>query len=215
MKQNNKKVILITIIFCILLLTGCKNIRFSTTKGTENPKVLKTEDQNLDETNIDGEEIDTTQEEETENKTQEEVKKTELKEDPTPTVIQPVANTELMVYTVNSDAEKETVTAMIPKKDEITPQLIVDTVVDSMADNSLTINIESVTTEEASVIVSFYKDQSFLNVGGGYETAILDAIAQSLIDNLDDYNKVIFRMEGDAYVSGHIELGIDEVYLEK
>ena len=41
------------------------------------------------------------------------------------------------------------------------------------------------------------------NVGAGFEEAILNAIAQSIADNLDDYNKVIYRVEGGPYKSGH------------
>ena len=37
---------------------------------------------------------------------------------------------------------------------------------------------------------------------------------QSLTDNLDDYHKVIYQVEGRPYSSGHIELDVDEVYHE-
>lgn len=211
MKRNNKKLILITMIIFILLLSGCKNIRFNTTKGTEDSD-SKTELQEIVENDTNDKKSDITLVDETEENKEETTKK----DDPTPTLIQPADNTELLVYTVNSNAEKETVTALIPMNEEITPQLIIDTVVASLADNSLKIKINKVTTEGDTVIVNFDKNQPFFDgVGGGYETAILDAIALSLIDNLDDFKKVIYRMDEEAYVSGHIELGIDEVYLEK
>jgi hypothetical protein len=135
---------------------------------------------------------------------------------PTPSEIQPTASIELPLFTVNVDTgEIEAVTALVPADTEITPDLIVEKVIESMADRSLEVGIEAVSTEGKAVIVSFYKDKAPLSeMGSGYEAAILDAIAQSLIDNLEDYNKVIYRAEGEAYTSGHFEFDINDVYLE-
>ncbi len=135
---------------------------------------------------------------------------------PTPAQIKPTENVELTIYTVNvSTAEPENAIALIPADIDITPELIVDKVVESMADRSLDVGIESVTARGDTVIVSFYKNKAPLSeIGSGYEVAILDAIAQSLVDNLESYKKVIYRAEGKAYASGHIELELDEVYLE-
>ncbi len=138
---------------------------------------------------------------------------------PTPSNIQPTKNIELQLYTVNVDSgEIEAETALVPADTKITPDLIVEKVVESMADRSIEVGIEKVSYEGDTVIVSFYKDKAPISdVGAGYEGAILDAIAQSLIDNdkLDKFKKVIYRAEGEAYASGHMELGIDEVYLEE
>lgn len=135
---------------------------------------------------------------------------------PTPSDIQPTENVDLSLYTVNVDTgEIEAVTALVPADTKITPELIVDKVVESMADRSIEVGIESVIIKGDTVIVSFYKDKAPLSdMGSAYEGAILDAIAQSLIDNLDKYNKVIYRAEGKAYVSGHFEFDINDVYLE-
>lgn len=133
---------------------------------------------------------------------------------PTPSVIQPTANKELSVFTVNIDSgDIQPITALVPEGSAITPELIVNTVVEAMEDQSIVVGIDSITTESDAIIVSFKSDKAPLdNVGAGYEVAILDAIAQSLIDNTD-YHKVIYRVEGKEYVSGHIQLGINEVYL--
>jgi len=136
-------------------------------------------------------------------------------DNPSPAIVQPTQNVELLIYIVDSSAQLETVPALVPADKDITPQLIVDTVVDSMADRSILIGVENVTTQNDTVIVSFYSDQPPLkDVGASFETAILDAIAQSLVENLKDYNKVIYRVEGGPYISGHLEFGIDEVYVE-
>lgn len=123
---------------------------------------------------------------------------------------------ELSIYSIDSEsAEKISITAMISNEKEITPAMIVDKVVESIADEAYTIGIDSVTTQDDIVIVSFLDDHPpVTNVGSSVEGEILDAIAQSLLDNLDDYHKVIFRVMGGPYQSGHIELDLNAVYME-
>ncbi len=135
---------------------------------------------------------------------------------PTPAV-QPAATIDLSLYTVNMESgATEPFIAAVAKDKDITPELIVDKVVEAMADRSLEVGIEYVKVEKDAIVVSFYRDKAPLSEGGIiYEGPILDAIAMSLIDNLKDYNKIIYRAEGKAYVSDHIELGIDEPYMTK
>ena len=123
---------------------------------------------------------------------------------------------ELSIYSIDSEsAEKKSITAMISNEKEITPAMIVDKVVESIADETYTIGIDSVTTQDDIVIVSFLDDQPpVTNVGSSVEGEILDAIAQSLLDNLEDYHKVIFRVMGGPYQSGHIELELNTIYME-
>jgi hypothetical protein len=132
---------------------------------------------------------------------------------PTPVPIQPIPNIELPVYTVNADGDIEPVTALIPEGSEITARLIVDTVVEALADQNINVGIDDVTLDGDKVIVSFKKGTPpSQGLGSAYEGAILDAFAQSLIDNLQ-HCKVIYRLEGGAYLGGAYEFGIDEVYL--
>lgn len=223
MKRCNKNFALILIMSVVFLFSGCSNIRLRTFKDDDEPN------QNIESNSDNNNDIDAS---DNSGDTDKEVKDKDYKDDkkvdilksdeetpdadnPAPTVIQPIENTELMVYVVNSSEQLEPVYALVPADTKITPQLIVDTVVDSMADRSLMIGVESVTTRDDTVIVSFYSDKPPLTgVGSGFEISILDAIAQSLTENLEDYNKVIYRVEGGPYRSGHIELGPDEVYFE-
>jgi hypothetical protein len=130
--------------------------------------------------------------------------------------IAPAATKEISIYTMNDATfEVESTVALIPQDSEITPELIVDLVVDSLADRLVEVGIEEVIVNNDTVIVSFQSDQPpLVNVGGGIEGTILDAIAQSIVDNIDYSPKVIFRVEGEAYASGHFEFDIDEVYLD-
>lgn len=136
---------------------------------------------------------------------------------PTPASIQPSANVDLPIYTV--DAVKGDIvpaTVVIPESSEVTPDLIVDNVVQSLADQSIIVGILDVTTKDDAIIVNFDKDNPpYKDLGSPYESAILDAIAQSLIDNLDSYNKVIYHVDGNAYASGVYEFGIDEAYFTR
>ena len=54
-----------------------------------------------------------------------------------------------------------------------------------------------------------------MNVSKEVETSILDAIAQSLLDNLTDYNKVIFRIMGDSYQTDNFSFDLNHIYMEK
>jgi cytoskeletal protein RodZ len=208
MERHNKKILLIIMLIGIFLLTGCNKFHLGTFNASDEEKsgseVTLTPNDNQDEpiTESEAKVEDTNSDEE--------------ETTPTPSSIQPTANIDLTVYTVNVDTgDIETVTALVTKDSEITPELIVDTVIESMADKSIVVGIDRVTSEGDTVIVSFTKEQApFSEVGAGYESAILDAIAQSLTDNLAEYSKVIYRVEGKAYVSGHIEMEADEVYFE-
>jgi hypothetical protein len=215
MGRFNKKHILIILIIGIFLLTGCNKFRFGTFNASEDK--TKTEVTLAPEA---------TQEEAVKNNKQTEPSTVEGEDanasitaastTPTTSPVQPKANAELPVYTVNAETEAvETVTALVPADSEITPQLIVDTVIESLADQSIIIAYDNVSTSGDSVIVSFIKDKApYSNMGSGYEAAILDSIAYSLLENLDDYHKVIYQIEGKSYSSGVFDYGIDEPYME-
>lgn len=217
MERPGKKFLLITLLVFIFMLVGCDKIQFGTFKASEedNQKISSEQEMNQGEEKV------------KKNKNKNESNEVESNEVTTsiaptntesvteaPSNIKPKANIELPIYTLNPDkGEIDAVTAMISDSNEITPDLIVGKVAESMADKSIVIGIENITTEGDAIIVSFHSDQPPLtDVGAGIETAILDAIAQSLIENLPDYNKVIYQVEGKAYTSGHIEMGVDEAY---
>lgn len=217
MGRFNKKFILILLLIGIFLLTGCNKFKLSTydaSKEGVTPKITIAPDDmqgSLSSAKTDPNASNTV---------------TGTLSDPsasstgetltTPIAIAPAANIELSVYTVNADtAAVEPVTALIPDGSEITPQLIADTVIDALADQSIIIEYDSISTKDDAVIVSFKKDKApYSNLGSGFEGSILDALAQSLIDNLPDYKKVIYQIEGKAYQSGIYEYLIDEPHLE-
>lgn len=229
MKRSNNSFLLAILVSLVLLFaTGCDKINFEFFNASEEEETQSVEasDDNQDNTDTTISDDKATTQDEAQSSasddTQESAQdsnKGSNKETVTPTSspVQPNANVDLPLYTVNADSgEIEAVTASIMKGTEITPQLIVDTVVESLADQSIEIKVKDVTTKDDAIIVDFDKNKTpSKNMGSGYEGAILDAIAQSLMDNLEDYNKVIYRIDGEAYVSGAFEYGIDEAHFER
>ncbi|MGB4660291.1 MAG: hypothetical protein WBI07_14025 [Mobilitalea sp.] len=209
MGRSNKKYILILMLAGIFLLTGCDKFSFNIFNASNEEETVTQPLSSSDNENNANKKVATDITADTDIAATDTVT-------PTPIPILPVANIDLPIYSVNVDTgEVVTKTALIPEGSEITPELIVTNVVEAMADNNILVGIENVTTENDTVIVSFYKDKAPLaEEGSSYETAILNAIAQSLIDNLDDYHKVVYRVEGKAYVSGHLEYGLNEIYFE-
>lgn len=126
--------------------------------------------------------------------------------------IAPPDNQEITIYSIDPDScEKVAVSVLMS---EVTPELIVEEVVSAMQDGGFLVEVNKVIPEENTVIVDFKSDAPpVIDVGASVEGTILDAIGQSILDNLSEYSKIIYRIEGGAYVTGHFELGIDEVYI--
>ena len=107
------------------------------------------------------------------------------------------------------------ITAVIPASD-CNPSRIVTEVVSSMEDSAWYISIDEVTTDGSTVIVSFNDSAPpVANVTATQEEVILDAFAQSLLDNLSDYSKVIFRVNNEAYESSNRKYSKDYIYMER
>ena len=137
---------------------------------------------------------------------------TEAEQNPT---IAPPENMEVTIYTLNPDSlEKEAVTVLITVEDALTPELIVEQVVDAMEDEGFYIGINGILIDGNSVRIDFKSDAApVLDVGASVEGSIIDILAQSILDNLPQYNKIYISIEGGPYHTGHIEFELDEVYL--
>lgn len=161
-----------------------------------------------EENNVDSGQTTEVMSSEAENKEQDEQKSENNEEE---VVVENQGPKEVPIYSINDtslESEQTYVTV-----EELTPEAVVLAVVDSFEEHSLEVGIDSVTTQEDTVIVSFqYGKAPLSTVGSTVEETILNSIADSLLDNIDSCKKVIFRAEGDAYESGHYAFGIDEVY---
>ncbi len=129
--------------------------------------------------------------------------------------IAPPENIEVTIYTLNPDSlEKEAVTVLIMVESELNAELIIEHVVAAMEDSGFYIGINEIFTEEDTIIVDFKADSApVCGVGASVEGAILDIIGQSILDNLSNCKKIIYRIEGEAYKTGHLEFEFDEVYI--
>lgn len=220
MKRVNKLFLLMLLLCAVIVYsTGCDkiNLKFFGPSEKENTSdITKALEDDTDDTETESKDALT-------NDNSEDIQGTDdaavpTKEvTPTPAAIQPSANVDLPIYTV--DAEKGDIvpaTVVISESSEVTPDLIVDNVIQSLADKSIIVGILDVTTKDDAIIVNFDKDNPpYKDLGSSYEAAILDAIAQSLIDNLDSYNKVIYHVDGGVYASGVYEYEIDEAYFTR
>ena len=122
---------------------------------------------------------------------------------------------EISIYTINDETlESEPVTVEV--EEALTPETVVTAAVKSLEEHSLTIGIHSVVQEGDTVIVSFKADTApMVGVGSGVEETILNCISDSLIDNIEGCNKVIFRGQDAPYESGHLAFEMDEVYVSE
>ncbi|MCQ2506486.1 MAG: GerMN domain-containing protein [Lachnospiraceae bacterium] len=121
------------------------------------------------------------------------------------------------IYNVNLDTfEKESVAVMLAAGSKMTPDTIMNYLITCFTEKSLDVKVNKTYYEDANLVVDFSKASEILNSDNSeLETAILDAIGQSLIDNLENIEGVIFRIEGEAYVNHGFSLGLNEVYISK
>jgi hypothetical protein len=107
-----------------------------------------------------------------------------------------------------------TVTVLVTGNEELTPEFIVEQVIDAMEDEGFYIGINDIIVEGESVRIDFKSDAApVIDVGASVEGSIIDILAQSILDNLSQYKKIYISIEGGPYYTGHIEFELDEVYL--
>lgn len=129
--------------------------------------------------------------------------------------IAPLENHEITIYTLNSDTlEKEAITILVMVEDELTPDLIVEQVVEAMEDEGFYIGINKTVVKDDGVRIDFKSDAApVVDVGASVEGSIIDILAQSILDNLPQYKKIYISIEDKPYCSGHLEFKLDDVYL--
>lgn len=115
---------------------------------------------------------------------------------------------------VNSNTVKSAVGA-VSTDVPLSPELIMEFLIDSLEDESVIIGLDKVELANGHCTVSF--DESIASVaetGAGLETAVLDAAAQSILDNIVGCSSVSFRIMGEAYSTVNLSMSLDEVYMD-
>lgn len=134
-----------------------------------------------------------------------------------PLTVAPSKTTELPIYTLSGDlTELTTVTALLTENEEITEQIVVDAVVEALADSMFYVNVNQVSRKNDIVVVDFdAMTPPVSQVGASIEGLILDAFGQSILDNISDCKGISFTVDGGDYASGHFEFGTDDIYMRR
>lgn len=116
----------------------------------------------------------------------------------------------MLIYTVDS-IQGQLVPLKVPlESSRITPELILDRVLENIDEK---VEVTEIDVEKRQIFVTFNSKYAPLHkCPKKLETLILDCISNSLLDNIDYVDEVVFRSENGAYRSENYAFGIDEVY---
>lgn len=126
----------------------------------------------------------------------------------------PLGITNVTYYTLSEELETVEVTSPLTGNGEMTPQELIDYVTATMEDVAVTVKVDAVTVEDTSIIVDFQEGSVPVRYANTrLESAILDALAQSLLDNFPEYAGVVFRAGGKAYQSENRSFDLNYIYM--
>lgn len=117
----------------------------------------------------------------------------------------------LAIYSINSDTM--TLIPVSVKKDtmELSPYNVACLVLRNLSEDDII--LKNVYQKDKRVIVSFGAEGKPLkNCGPKMETLILEAFANSLLDNVENCEQVVFQCEGKEYKSSQYSFGKNEVF---
>ena len=130
---------------------------------------------------------------------------------PSPVPTQKSTIETLSIYTIDSDTMTLVPVTVEKGNNKITPAYITSLVEGNLEDDS--IRVYSAEQEDTRIIFSFYADgKPFVNCSKTMENLILDCFANSLLDNIENCNEIVFRCENKAYKSEHYSFKKNEVY---
>lgn len=120
----------------------------------------------------------------------------------------------IQIYTMDPDSlQAEEIMVEIDAFDGLTAQLIVESVLNLFETQGQEIGVNTIEQDENTVIVDFNGEKApVATVGSAEETAILDCISMSLLDNLEECQQVVFHVDGESYESGHYGFEFNEAY---
>lgn len=123
---------------------------------------------------------------------------------------------EIYFYTVNPDTLETEAVSVFAKSDFTDdPNNLMILIGDSLEDSGYEVGINGAVIEGENVVVDFFPDMCpVTGLTEDEEKAVLDAIAQSLLDNLAEQKGVVFRVMGEAYESENFSFGQYYVYMK-
>lgn len=120
----------------------------------------------------------------------------------------------IQVYTIARDS-MESVSEMVylMNGEKVTVENILKEVIELFKTNAIEIEINGIKQKKDVLYISFAKESApIVDVSKKVEEIILESIAKSLLDNLEDVEKIVFQVDSGAYKSENLELGENEAY---
>lgn len=107
-------------------------------------------------------------------------------------------------------------TAYVPAESALTPEQLMEFIIDSMADYFIIVDYDSVELDGKVMTVSLTEEiENIAEENETLETAILDAIAQSMLDNIADCSSVSFNIMGGPYHTVNRQFETGYIYMDK
>ena len=123
---------------------------------------------------------------------------------------------EVFFYTVNPDTlETEAVSSVVKTGFAEDPMNLIVLIGDSLEDAGYEVGIQSAVLDGENVVVNFMSDTCpVTGLTESEEKAVLDAIAQSLLDNFMEQSGVVFQIMGAGYESDNFSFREYYVYMK-
>ncbi len=122
----------------------------------------------------------------------------------------------LMIYSVNATSESViNKTIMLDENTDVTPELIIDYITEGLKDESVKLSFAGIEYNNGRCIVDF--DDSIISIAktsANLEDAVLDAIAQSVLDNVKGCMEIVYRINGQKYSTANRTFDLDYVYMD-
>lgn len=121
----------------------------------------------------------------------------------------------LRYYSVSStNSANQTAEVMIEAEKEITPELIMEYLMDSLEDEEILLKVNKITLEDMICNIDFDSSINYIAEDSAVtEVHILDAFAMSILDNCENVKGVSFTINGQRYKTMNITFSEGEVYL--
>lgn len=119
-------------------------------------------------------------------------------------------------YTVIPDtATLKSSTALVRTDSDITPVLILDYLCDSLEDESVELSYNGADLSDGICTIDF--DESIVRISeesAELEMAILDAAAQSILDNIEGCRGVRVILNGASYSTQNLKFSLNDIYMD-
>lgn len=128
-----------------------------------------------------------------------------------PAAVQRSSVKTMTIYSIDSGSMTLIPVTVKKGTEKVTLSYIANLVLENLNEDE--IELTDVSQNGKKVIVSFSSQgRPVKNCSATMESLILEAFANSLLDNVEDCEQVIFRCDGEGYTSGQYTFGKNEVY---